>query len=114
MRKIDSYLFLTHNKGMEIPIEMRQNYLERRFEELSVLRQNIKNPDFLLLKKCGHQIKGNARSFDFDDLTKIAIQFEEIAESKNQDQLLSAICNFENCLNLCAQRLSLEKAITDK
>ena len=99
---------------MNLPFEMRQTYLDRRFEELSVLKKNINNPDFSLLKKWGHQIKGNAKSFDFDELTKIAIQFEKIAESKKIEDLLSAITSFEQCLTLCAQRLSLEKPITNK
>ena len=99
---------------MNLPFEMRQTYLDRRFEELSVLKKNINNPDFSLLKKWGHQIKGNAKSFDFDELTKIAIQFEKIAESKKIEDLLSAITSFEQCLILCAQRLSLEKPVTNK
>ena len=99
---------------MNLPFDMRKTYLDRRFEELNVLKKNINSPDFSLLKKWGHQIKGNAKSFNFDDLTQVAIEFEKIAESKKVDDLLSAMTSFEQCLNLCAQRLSLEQPVTDK
>ncbi len=102
------------SEKINLPVEMCENYLERRLEELSALKKNQTQPDFLLLKKWGHQIKGNAKSFGFDELTSIAIRFEKIAENKNLEDLLSAITAFELCLDLCAQRLALEKTITNK
>lgn len=99
---------------MILPVEMRKNYLERRFNELKKLQENKKNPDFLFIKNLGHQIKGNAKSFDFNDLTEIGITFEKVAKSKDLSSFLLAIDDFEKHLKLCFQRLSLEESVNDK
>ena len=99
---------------MEIPLDMRKSYLERRFAELEILKNLAFNPDFILIKKLGHQIKGNAKSFCFDDLTAVAIDFEKAAESKDLSSVLSAVNDFERFLNLYAQRLASEEAVSNE
>ena len=98
---------------MIIPKEMRRDYLERRRAELELLKASIANPDFVLIKKMGHQIKGNAKSFNFDDLTEIAVSFEKAAESKDKFALLTAVKEFEKCIKLHAQRLASEETVSD-
>ncbi|MBO9668350.1 MAG: hypothetical protein J7501_16240 [Bdellovibrio sp.] len=57
-------------------------YLVRRIDELA--RIEISEPvDFELAKKWGHQVKGNAESFGFPELTASGIELEKFAEAKD-------------------------------
>lgn len=65
--------------------ESRVRYIKRRIEEMTVLVQS--SPlDFELAKKMGHQIKGNAESFDFSDLAVMGKLLDKAAtEGQEQD-----------------------------
>ncbi len=93
---------------------MRKNYIERRFLDLQNLKKLADAPDFNLVKNLGHQLKGNAKSFGFDDLTSVAIAFEKTAERQDKISFLSAVADFEKYLILYAQRLASEEAISNQ
>lgn len=61
----------------EVPLESRVRYLQRRVDELAKLAQAQNEELFELAKKMGHQIKGNAVNFGFEDLTELAGQMEK-------------------------------------
>ena len=66
-----------------IPEEARLKYIERRMKDIESLRQALVQKSFDEFKRIGHQLKGNAASFGYMDLEKVAIQLE--AAGDNQD-----------------------------
>ena len=65
---------------MDLPASMYVNYLARRKADHARLTSAMASPqgidDF---KTVGHQIKGNASSFGFDDLVAIGEQMEKLS-----------------------------------
>lgn len=58
--------------------ESKIRYLKRRIDEMTVLAQS--SPlDLELAKKMGHQIKGNAESFDFLDIALMGKLLDQAA-----------------------------------
>lgn len=79
---------------MQLPIEMRQAYLQRRKADLPALEEACSKMEAPFLQRIGHQLRGNALSYGFDELSVIGTQLE--AASKNSDfieakQLVSKI-----------------------
>lgn len=68
---------------MDLPASMYVNYLARRKADHERLTAALANhqgiEDF---KVVGHQIKGNATSFGFDDLVSIGEQMEKLQPSQ--------------------------------
>lgn len=68
---------------MIIPDEIRLKYIERRKKDLESLRAALTSKTFDEFKRIGHQLKGNAASFGYGDLEKVAIQMEVAGESED-------------------------------
>lgn len=66
-----------------IPEDARQRYLERRKKDLESLRSALSTRAFDEFKRVGHQLKGNAASFGYSDLEKLAIQMEAAGERQD-------------------------------
>jgi len=64
------------NHDPSISKEMRARYLERRSSDLEILTQDLMSLNFESFKRIGHQLKGNAASFGYNDLEKICIELE--------------------------------------
>lgn len=64
---------------MVIPEEIRQKYLVRRQKDIETLRASVSARSLEDFKRIGHQIKGNAASFGYSELEKIAIAMETAA-----------------------------------
>lgn len=63
---------------MQLPIEMYKNYVARREEDLNELNLALKNSDVSVFRRVGHQLRGNATSFGFNELLKIADHLHEV------------------------------------
>lgn len=78
-------------EAMQVPVELKRKYLERRIEDIQVILSSLEDNDFAPALKLGHQVKGNALTFDFPQMGPIGIEIEQAA--KNHDkasvQLLS-------------------------
>ena len=61
-----------------LPREMYVTYLERRKAELERLRQAASEGRVDDFKVVGHQLKGNAPSYGFEDLAVIAKELEKV------------------------------------
>lgn len=61
---------------MTIPDEIRQKYLLRRQKDIETLRASVSARSLEDFKRIGHQLKGNAASFGYNDLEKIAVAME--------------------------------------
>lgn len=66
-----------------IPEEARQRYLERRKKDIENLRTALSSKTFDEFKRIGHQLKGNAASFGYGDLEKLAVQMEAAGERRD-------------------------------
>jgi HPt (histidine-containing phosphotransfer) domain-containing protein len=79
-----------------IPADAKAKYIERRKADLSVCRKALEEGNFKQLAHVGHQVKGNAGTFGFDQLSEIAAQLEDEATAENKDGVEDALKKFEN------------------
>lgn len=84
--------------GMDIPEEMKAKYIERRKQDYATCVDALKNNDFETFLRIGHQLKGNAASFGFDDLGLIAAELETAAKVKDLSQIKNLLTKFESFL----------------
>ncbi len=68
---------------MIIPEEARLKYIERRKKDAESLRSALSMNTYDEFKRVGHQLKGNAASFGYNDLEKVAIQLEVAGEKED-------------------------------
>lgn len=83
---------------MLIPEEARVRYLERRKKDIESLRSALNTRSFEEFKRVGHQLKGNASSFGYGDLEKLAIQIEQAGEARDHLAASRQLDLFENWL----------------
>lgn len=84
--------------AVDIPQEFILKYIERRKTDLQNCEQALQSKDFDAIARLGHQIKGNAASFGFDDLGSIAIDMETYALKHDEDNLHKVINRFNQFL----------------
>lgn len=84
---------------MQVPVEARQKYLERRKQDAIASKEALSKQDYAFLERLGHQVKGNAVTFGFDELTNIAVAIEQAAKAKNITQLQTLVEQFEAAVN---------------
>lgn len=69
---------------MVVPKESQVKYLRRRLEEVDKIKASFSaQVDWELIKKMGHQIKGNAATFGFPLLAERGLQLEQAALAQN-------------------------------
>lgn len=86
------------NFEVEIPAELRAKYLERRKNDLELLKNSLSSRTFEEFKRIGHQLKGNAASFGYKDLERIAVDLEIAGQQKDSLLAGTQITRFENWL----------------
>lgn len=84
---------------IDIPYEIRLKYLERRKTDLQECKTALLKNDFDTFIRVGHQVKGNASTYGFDDLGTIAIHLEDSALHKDIPNLKSGLLAFEKFLD---------------
>jgi len=72
---------------MDIPVELKSRYLKRRLEELSRLSHSLEEDDFSIALNLGHQVKGNAETFQLPDIGRIGSRIELAAKNKNKEEV---------------------------
>ena len=78
-----------------IPDDVRNRYIERRKKDLIDCRHALSKRDFKYFAFIGHQIKGNALTFGYDELTPIALEMEKYGAEQNVDRLHNLLNRFE-------------------
>lgn len=82
--------------GISVPKESRVKYLNRRAEEVQKIKTSLEgSPDWELIKKVGHQMKGNAATFGFSELAFYGKRLEDSAQNQNAEDLRKTIAKFE-------------------
>ena len=69
---------------MQVPAELKIKYLNRRIDDLEKLKRSLESNDYSIALKLGHQVKGNADTFEFPQMAHLGIAIEQAA--KNQDK----------------------------
>ena len=87
------------NPHMIIPDEMRERYLERRFQDLRICDLKLKNQDWVYFERLGHQLKGNAASYGYNDLESIALQLETSALNQDLKNLEGSVHAFRRWIS---------------
>ena len=72
---------------MHVPVELKKRYLDRRILELKELMDSLEREDYNPALKLGHQIKGNAVTFDFPQIAPYGRQIESAAKNQDKDSL---------------------------
>lgn len=83
---------------MEIPEDLLQRYVTRRSNDVENCLTFIENKNFEQLEKLGHQFKGSALTFGFQDLSSIGRELERAAQERDQEECLRAVRAFRSWL----------------
>ena len=84
--------------GIDIPEEMKSKYLERRKQDYADCLAALDKNDYETFLRIGHQLKGNASSFGFDDLGMIAAEIEHGAQLRDLPALKISMKKFDSFL----------------
>ena len=85
--------------SIDIPKEALLKYIERRKTDLENCKKALAAEDYTALARIGHQIKGNASTFGYDELNVIAIDLEDMALKKDGAGLNAVILRFTQFLS---------------
>ena len=77
--------------SMQVPVELKVKYLERKVQDIQVLIASLNDNDFAPALKLGHQVKGNAVTFDFPQMAPIGIKIENAAKNQDKESLRGLI-----------------------
>jgi HPt (histidine-containing phosphotransfer) domain-containing protein len=77
-----------------IPKLNRTIYIQRRISDFDNCTVALSKNDFTTLANIGHQIKGNAKTFGFEELNTIAHDLELYAHQNDTKQLNIVLENF--------------------
>jgi HPt (histidine-containing phosphotransfer) domain-containing protein len=91
---------------MIIPEDARQRYIERRKKDIESLKSALSSQTFEEFKRIGHQLKGNAASFGYSDLEKVAIQLEVAGENSDFAEASRQLTLFEKWLGKVSGQIS--------
>lgn len=76
---------------MQIPVELKRKYLERKIQDIDHLISSLEKNDFAPAVRLGHQVKGNAATFDFPQIAPLGIQIENAAKKHDVDGIKTLI-----------------------
>lgn len=80
---------------MQVPVELKMRYLNRRSQDIQELRHSIEQNDYSLAVRLGHQVKGNAVTFDFPQMAFIGVDLENAAKRKDKEKIKILIQKME-------------------
>ncbi|WP_413586979.1 Hpt domain-containing protein [Bdellovibrio sp. HCB274] len=89
----------------KVSVESQVRYLNRRIVELGAVITG-ETVDFELAKKMGHQIKGNAENFEFENLIDMAKELEFSAIEADKVAVQSAVQSLLDALNVHLKNLA--------
>ena len=82
------------NLSVTIPDSLKQQYIERRKVDLQKLEAALKQSDFSVVIRVGHQLKGNAVTFGFDELEMIGVALEGAGDAADLKAAQEALGSF--------------------
>ncbi|MEK2687740.1 Hpt domain-containing protein [Bdellovibrio sp. GT3] len=89
----------------KVSADVQVRYLLRRIGELSDI-ETSDAVNFELAKKMGHQIKGNADTFEFPNLTEMARALEAKADQSDEAGVRDVVRNLLNSMRVHLKELA--------
>ncbi len=74
-------------RRMKVPTELKIKYLARRLQDIEKLWHCLDADDFSFAQRMGHQIKGNAVTFDFPQIAVLGHEIERAAQERDKDRI---------------------------
>lgn len=84
---------------MIVPVELKQRYLSRRTEDLARLKEALLQDDFSPALKLGHQVKGNAVTFEFPHMASLGVELEHAAKKQDKQTLMALVEKMETAIS---------------
>lgn len=84
---------------MIVPVELKQRYLSRRIQDLVNLKESLLKNDFSFALKLGHQMKGNAVTFEFPQMASIGDELEQAARRGDKEKLMRLALKMESAIS---------------
>lgn len=69
------------------------SYLERRSKEIEQMKEYVSNKDLKNLVRIGHQLKGSAKSYGFEELGDLGNELEKLAQLEEQIDKIQEVVN---------------------
>ena len=79
-----------------LPEDLRRRYLARRHQDALDCSSRLMNMDWAYFERLGHQLKGNAPSFGYDELREIALRIEAFAKRRDVGNLEATLEEFKS------------------
>jgi HPt (histidine-containing phosphotransfer) domain-containing protein len=83
---------------MQVPVELKIKYLKRRIQDIENLRCSLEQDDYSLAMKLGHQVKGNAVTFEFPQMAYIGVEIESAAKRRDKERVKILIQKMEKAI----------------
>ena len=84
--------------------ELVPEYLKNRKAEISELRRLVEKADYKKIETIGHRLKGNAKSYGFEELGKLGGRLETASKEKNPTHAAEIISAMEQLLEQAGQK----------
>lgn len=91
--------------SMDLPPELYQNYHKRRKADLERLRQAAQNNDVEPFNTLGHQLKGNAPTYGYDDLAELGKKMEALSAAELATKGPQLLSEMESWIKTTESRL---------
>lgn len=88
---------------MKVPPELKIKYLSRRMDDIQLLRATLEQDDYSYALKVGHQVKGNAVTFDVPQIAFIGLEMEKAAQRRDKERVKILIQKMESILQTVQQ-----------
>ncbi len=84
---------------MQVPVELKIKYLKRRIQDIEDLRSSLELDDYSVAMKLGHQVKGNAVTFEFPQMANIGLEIESAAKKKDKERVKILVEKMESVIH---------------
>lgn len=84
---------------MQVPAELKIKYLDRRIKDIQKLRSSLEKDDYSYALKLGHQVKGNAVTFEFPQMAFIGVEIESAARKRDKERVKILAQKMENVIH---------------
>lgn len=83
---------------MQVPVELKIKYLSRRMQDIERLKASLEKDDYTFAQKVGHQVKGNALTFDVPQIATIGYEMEKAAQIRDKEKVEVLIQKMESMI----------------
>lgn len=83
---------------MKVPVELKIKYLSRRIQDIQKLKDSLELDDYSFAAKLGHQVKGNAVTFDVPQMAFIGLEMEKAANKKDKEKVKILMTKMESLI----------------